>query len=61
MYFLLAADGRLLYVGQTTSLRQRLADHARSPRWTKVARARFEVADSQPAVLSHRPGFSTGL
>jgi predicted GIY-YIG superfamily endonuclease len=52
VYFLLAADRRLLYVGQTTSLRRRLADHARTDRWAKVARVQYEPADSQPAALA---------
>jgi hypothetical protein len=52
VYFLLAADGRLLYVGQTTNLRRRLADHARSDRWARVAQVQFELADSQPAAVA---------
>jgi hypothetical protein len=61
VYFFLAADRRLLYVGQTTSLRRRLADHARSDRWAKVARVQFEPADSLAAALAREADILAAL
>jgi hypothetical protein len=44
--------GRLSYVGKAANLRRRLAEHARDPRWERIADVRWEVFRSDLAAIA---------
>ena len=52
VYFLLDPTRRLLYVGKAGSLRRRLLDHSRTPRWQAVGLVAFEAARSEAQALA---------
>jgi hypothetical protein len=51
VYYLLTGMGRLSYVGKAADLRRRLGDHARDPRWARIADVRWEVLPSEAAAI----------
>jgi len=60
VYFLLGSEG-VVYVGKAANLRRRLADHARSDRWSLVASVRYEVLDSAAAALAREADILAAL
>lgn len=52
VYYLLTRTRRLSYVGMAASLRRRLGEHARDPRWTNITDVRWEVQPSVAAALA---------
>jgi hypothetical protein len=61
VYLLLAADGRLLYVGKASNLQRRLHDHARTPRWCHVDAVRVEILPSGAAAVSREADILAAL
>src|SRR4051812_12840537 len=52
VYYLLTRTRRLSYVGKAANLRRRLGDHARDPRWARIADVRWELVGSDAAATA---------
>ena len=52
VYYLLTRTRRLSYVGKAANLRRRLGDHARDPRWVRIADVRWELVGSEAAAIA---------
>lgn len=61
VYFLLDAQGEVLYVGKAIDLRRRLASHARSDRWPLVSSVRYEVLADGAAALAREADILAAL
>ena len=61
VYFLRDAEDRLVYVGKASSLRRRLADHARTRRWEAIESVAWELAGTPSAAEAREADLLAGL
>ena len=61
VYFLLDGQDRLAYVGMASDIRRRLADHARTRRWSAVESVAWELAATPAAAAAREADLLAGL